>query len=112
MSKLLTCIGIAQMQLDIRNRDTSKRIAQSHRCMGVSPSVDQDSLGLPHRSVNPLHQSPFEVALETLHVASMALRLQLELCLDRVESAESVDLGFPAPKQVEVGTVEEQQVHG
>ena len=87
MSKLLSGMGVAQMQLDIGNRDTSERITKSHRCMGVSPGVDQDSLGVPHGSVNPLHQSPFEVALETLQVASLTLRLQLELCFDRFEGA-------------------------
>ena len=105
-------MGVAQMQLDVGDRDAKQRIPECNRGMRQRTGIDQNSLGLAHGLMNAVDQGPFEIALEAIQNGSSLLRFSTQPCLDAGEGVVAIDPRLPLAQQIEIGAVQQQQMHG
>ena len=112
MAKGFPGMGVAEMQLHIGDRNPQQGIPQSDRGVGMSPGIDQDALAPPHGLVNLLHQGPLEIALKAIQGHVGRLRFGLQVLLDRRQGAASIDSRLPLAQQIQIGSVQQQQMHG
>ena len=62
--------------------------------------------------MNALHQCPFKIALEAVQGDPLLCRFIPKTILDGTQASMPIDPWFPLAQQVEVGSVQQQQVHG
>src|SRR4029453_9976785 len=94
------------MNLDARNRASQQRIEQRDRSVGEGAGIDNHPRALRSRLLDPPHELPFMVSLAKCDPESQCCRLALASNAQIVEGFPAVNLGFPGPKQVEIGTVQ------
>ena len=85
-------------------------IAQGHTGVRVAGGINHHYIGLPYGILNPRHQLPFIVALAKLNVRT-AFGLFAHRAFDIGQRGGTINLWLPLPQQVEVGAVEEENLH-
>ena len=112
MTEIFAGMGVAEMQLHKGNRHAKQCIPECNGGVGVRAGIDQDSLAQPHGLMDAFHEGPFEVALETIQFSPLSLGLLSKSLFDRCQFSVSVDPWLPLSQQIEVGSVQQQQMHG
>ena len=77
-----------------------------------APALIRDPLARPNGLMDPFHKSPFEVALEALQHRPRGSGLLPQAVFDRCQRSTAVDPWLTLAQQIEVGSVQQQQVHG
>ena len=113
VAKGFASVHIAQMHFHHRQwGNATDGIAQSHRSVGVSPSVEHHTSHFTFECglLQSIDEHPFVVGLhcDNLHARS---KLLLQLTDDVVERLCSIDGGFSATEKIEIRSVEYKYFH-
>ena len=104
-----------RVNLDKGNRDRGERIAQCDTGVCQGARIDDQEMGsIGAGGVNAVDQRALVIALEKSDIRTATIRNPAQFALDVVEAASTVNMGFPRPKQVEVGAInnEYRGLHG
>ena len=110
MAEFFAGMDVGKVDFHDRHLGGGDGIAQRHAGVGVAGGIDHHHIGLPQSVLNPRHQRAFVVALAKLNVRA-ALGLFTHGVFDVGQRRGAVNLRLPLPQQIEVGAVEEENLH-
>ena len=97
------------MHLDERDGDRGQGIAQRNARVGVGCGVGDNKVhAFRARGLHPVNEAPFGVALEAADFDALPATGRLQASIDLGQGLTSVDFRFARAKQVEVGTMKNQ----
>ena len=111
MTKRLTRMGVAQVELHVRDGHSEQGIPQRNGCMGEGTGIDQDAVDRAHRLVDPLHKGTLKIALVTIQLHTGSSGTLFQVLLNRIQRLVPIETRLPLPKQIEIGAIEQQQLH-
>ena len=79
--------------------------------MGVGGGVDDDAVKLLVGGLDGVHNGAFVVGLETLHLHAVFLAHLVDEAEQALVGLGAVDVFFPDAQHVDVGAVNDQQLH-
>ena len=110
MPEFLAGVDIGQVNFHNGHFGRGDRIAECDAGMRVACGVDYDHISLADRILDPGDQSAFVIALAELNVRP-AFGLFAHGTFNVRQRGRAVDFWLPLPQQVEVGAVEEENLH-
>src|SRR3954464_463841 len=99
------------MDLNCRDRDGRNRVAQGYAGMGVRCSIEDYDVRVAFGFLDPCHQFSLEVGLPELDVHPCLPGLFPDLPFDICQGVPAINLRFPGSQQIEIGSIEEKDVH-
>ncbi len=113
VAKRLTCMHIADVQLQQRNACALDRIHQSNAGMCISPSIEDQAcqliLGMQLTCfVDPVNQLTFMIALVKAQRQAMTVCLLLAQLLHIGQRLRAVNRRFTCTQQIEIGAIEDK----
>jgi hypothetical protein len=75
--------------------------------MGIGGRIDDDPIAVVQGLLDPVHNLSFMVGLKGLDIDSKTLTMGLELSVDLIQTLMTIDVWFPFPEHVQVGTVDD-----
>lgn len=107
--EFLTGMDIRNMHFNDRTPDRGNGIADGHGRMSVSPGIQDDAIGGEALALQGVDDLPFYVTLKVDEIHIGKGRPQLgQVCL---ETEFAVDMGFPLAEQVQIGAVDDDDLH-
>jgi hypothetical protein len=100
------------MNLDARLVTGGDGVAQRHRGVGVTARVDEYSIEAFARFVYPIYQLTFVVTLTTCDADAQLARQRFELSVYISERVLPIHLRFTQTEQVEVRSMQNEDVGG
>ena len=111
LSERLAGVDVGQVHFHERQIHRHQGIAQGDAGVGVGTRVDDDGVHcLDRRLLDAVHQGAFVVGLEAGQAVTKDHRLAGQRRLDGGEALVAVNPRLPVAEQVEIGTVDQQQV--
>ena len=108
----LTRINVGDVHLRKRDAHTGKRVPYRHAGVGVCPRVDDNPVRLPARTLHGIHNRAFVVALEVAQRHAKRGGGFIQLGRQAGKRLRTVKMRFARAEQVEVGAVDDENVHG
>src|SRR5713101_7464649 len=99
------------MDFECRDIDRFNRIAQSVRVVRQRPWVDHQSVHPPALSMEDIDQFPFVIALKSPKPKGELARRFAKLGIQLGERHRAVDFGLSLAQEIQVGAVQQQDVH-
>jgi hypothetical protein len=108
VTKRLPPVDVAQVQLHKGKSHGQQSIPQGDGGVGVSAGIDQEALSLTPGRVDPIHQSAFVIALETVERHAQLSGQPAQISLDPRQGGAAVEARLPQTQQIEVGAIEQE----
>lgn len=109
VAESLARMDIRDMHFNIGNADRFQRIGDGDAGVAVSSGIDNDKADpLIVRTLNPIHQFAFMVALESFELQPRDPCSGFHFLVDVGQRRLAVDIGFARAKQVQVGAMQNQ----
>ena len=108
MAKRLARINVGEMDLDGRQLAGGYRVANRHAGMRIGRRVYHQHPRTPARPLDTIHDRPFAVRLEGVHLEAQFAAQLLERPVDVAQSRASVNLRLALAEQIQVRAVDYQ----
>jgi hypothetical protein len=108
LSKRFPRVDVAQVHFDHGQLASEQCVAQAHTRMGQSARVDQDTVGIGARLLDPVDQQPLVVGLKSVELTTRIFCHRRKEAIDFRERRRSVDLGLARAEQVQIRTVDHE----
>ncbi len=102
---------VGEVDLHKGEPHTHQPVAQSHARVGQPSLIDQKTVDPLAGILQEVEDGSLRVGLEGLDLHTQLGTQRFHGTVDVVQRVGSVNLGFPAPEQAEVGTVDECDAH-
>ena len=99
------------MHFDRRYSDAGNSVAQRDTRMGKGPRIDEQGIESACRFLDPVHQVAFGVGLMDGQLYAFGLCQIFQRAVDCIERDAPVHVVLPAAEEVQVGTMEHQDLH-
>ncbi len=109
--EILTGDRVGEVDLHKRAPRSHHPVAQSHARVGQSSGIDQEAVDPVAGLLQEVEDGSLRVGLEGLDLHTQLGTERFHRAVDIVQRVGSVDLGFPASEQSEVGTVDKGDAH-
>ena len=107
----LAGVDVRKMHFNERDVARGQGVAQGNAGVGIGRRVEQDESNLVlDRLLHPVHEFVLSVALEEADAVAGGLGLAAQTLIDGVQGVAAVVLRLARTEQVQVGSVDDQQV--
>ena len=111
LTELFPGMDVGQVDLDRRDGSGSDGVPDGNACVGISPRIDDNRVVMTLGLLDPSHQLSFGVVLLEINLHLHPARFATDFGFNVSQRLSTVGLGLSLAQQVQVGPVQEQNLH-
>ena len=111
MAELLPLVDVGDVDLHTGHVHRLQRVQNGHAVMGIGAGIHHDALIYPVGLLDGVHDGPFVVGLEAVHLHPVFPAEGFQVLAERGIAVFSIDSRLPLAQQIQVGAVDDQILH-